>query len=296
MPSSVGLGYLALFSFTLLAAVAMAQGSSDSVTGTLEVAKEHFTLKHVFAAMEDDPFSHGEKENLVVLLSDIPVPSEMRTASDWRMWVADKAQAGAIHGLILIINPDTKVWDSGNVVTKGGFMFYTESVSGQERNLRFEPSGPLGDRVAGKVSMKEPMHGMSDDDGPWRVEAQFSSAVARRPAVTAVLTGAQAEGSAQYKVVKAFLEACKKKDVDAIREANDPKSRDLIMKMFTGPDKEDSLNAFAQMAVETLTYKLTKITVRGDSAVLEFTNPAPDSGTSTSLRVVMVAGEWKMAR
>jgi hypothetical protein len=99
------------------------------------------------------------------------VPDELRKASnDWRIWVSERAEAGTIHGVILMAKPDTKVWDSGNVITKRGLMFYTESVYGSEEpNLRFDPSGLLGDRAAGKVSMKEPMHGMSDDDGPWRI-------------------------------------------------------------------------------------------------------------------------------
>ncbi|HKE27949.1 MAG TPA: hypothetical protein VKB88_36590 [Bryobacteraceae bacterium] len=298
MPSSLGWGYLAVVSFTLLAVVAAAQGSSDTVTGTLEIAKERFALKHVFAVMEDDPFSNGEKENLVVLLSDVAVPDELRKASnDWRLWVSEKAEAGTIHGLILIINPETKVWDSGSVVTKRGFMFYTESVSGdQPRNLHFETAGAIGDRVAGKVSMKEPMHGMSDEDGPWRIDAQLASAVVRRPPITAVLTGAEAQTSAQYKAIMAFLEACKKKDVDAIRAAADPKTRDSMMQMFSGPQKEDALDSFSQMAADALTYKLTKITVRGDSAAVELKDPKPDSGSSQTLRVVLAGGEWKMAR
>jgi hypothetical protein len=177
------------------------QGAADHVTGMLEIAKERFPLKHAFAVMEEDPFSHGEKENLVVLLSDLPVPDEMRKASnDWRIWVADQAGAGSIHGLIVTIDPETRVWDGGNVVTRHGFMFYTESVYGSEqRNLHFEPSGPISAHAAGKLSMKEPMHGMSDDDGPWRVEAEFSAAAVRRPAVTGVLAGAEARNSPQYK-------------------------------------------------------------------------------------------------
>jgi hypothetical protein len=144
--------------------------------------------------------------------------------------------------------------------------------------------------------MKEPMHGMSDDDGPWRVDAEFSVAVVRRPAVTGELTGAEARNSPQYKAAMAFLEACRKKDIDAIRAAIDPKTRDAMMQMFSGPSKEDALNSFSQMATEALTYKLTKITLRGDAAELEFKDPKPDSGSSQKLRVVLAAGEWKMAR
>jgi hypothetical protein len=282
----------------MAAAVAMAQGSPGSAIGTLEIAKERFTLKHAFAVMDGDPFSNGEKENLVVLLSDIPVPDELRKASnDWRSWVADQAAAGSIHGLILTINPETKVWDSGSVVTKQGFMFYTETVSGDvPRQLQFEPAGPIGARAAGKVSMKKPMHGMSDDDGPWRVEAQWNADVVRRSAVSGVLTGAEARNSAQYKAARAFLEACRKKDLEAIRAAVDPKTRDAMMQMFSGPAKEETLTAFSRMAEEALTFTLTKVTVRGDSAELDFKDPKPDSGSTQTLRVVLAGGEWKLAR
>jgi hypothetical protein len=84
MPSSLGWGYLGALSFALIATIAMAQGPVGSVIGTLEIAKERFPLKHVFAVMEEDPFSNGEKENLVVLISDTPVPNDMRKATnDW---------------------------------------------------------------------------------------------------------------------------------------------------------------------------------------------------------------------
>lgn len=69
-----------------------------------------------------------------------------------------------------------------------------------------------------------------------------------------------------------------------------------MMQMFPGPDKEDTLTSFSQMAESTLAYTLTKITVRGDSAELDFNDPKPDSGTSQKQRVVLAAGEWKFGR
>jgi hypothetical protein len=298
MLSSSGWCFLAVVSFALSAAVVMAQGAAGAATGTLEVAKSRYPLKYAFAVMDKDPFSDGEKENLVVLLSDTPVPDALRKASnDWRIWVADQSAAGNIHGLILTINPETKVWDAGSVLTKQGLMFYTETVTGDEtRQLQFEPAGPIGARVAGKVSMKKPMHGISDDDGPWLVEAEWSADVVRRPGVTGVLTGAEARNSPQYKAARAFLEACRKKDLEAIGAAVDPKTRDGMMQMFSGPNQEDTLTAFSHMANDALTYTLTKITVRGDSAELDFKDPKPDSGSAQTLRVVLAGGEWKIAR
>jgi hypothetical protein len=109
MPSSSGWFCLTVVSFALVAAMAMTQGATGSATGTPEIAKERFSLKHAFAVMERDPFSEGEKENLVVLLSDVAVPDAMRRPpNDWRIWVSDQAGAGAIHGLIVTISPRRK--------------------------------------------------------------------------------------------------------------------------------------------------------------------------------------------
>ena len=176
-------------------------------------------------------------------------------------------------------------------------MFYSESVSGTtDRNLHFQPAGALGDHVAGKLSMKEPMNGINEEDGPWRLEAEFSSTVVRRPAVTAVLTGAGAMSSPQYKAAKAFLDACGKKDLDAIAAAIDPRTKDAMMAMFSGAKKQEALDMFAAMAADTLTFKLSKVTVRGETAAVEFKDPKPDAGGSQTLQLVLVAGAWKIAQ
>jgi hypothetical protein len=275
--------------------VAVAETAGDSASGTLQVAKDKFVLRHVFALMEPSlPDPH--KDVLTVLLSDLPVPDDLRKASDnWRYWASEKAQAGAIHGIVLTIDPATGVWSGGHLLTRKGFMFYTETVSGQAGTLQFEAAGPLGDRAAGKVSMKEPMTGMSDEDGPWQVTADFSCAVVRRAAVSSVLTGEAAIASAPYKAVIAFLEICRKKDLDGIRNSVEPQSRESLTPMFSGEGKQDALNMFAQMAASTLALKVDKVTVRGNTAEVEFKSAKAGEGESQTLRVVLVGSEWKMA-
>jgi hypothetical protein len=59
--------------------------------------------------------------------------------------------------------------------------------------------------------------------------------------------------------------------------------------------KEQTLAMFAQMAAETATFKLTKVTVRGDSAEVEFADSKPGSDPK-SLRVSLANGEWKLAQ
>jgi hypothetical protein len=277
--------------------VSIANGAADNASGTLQIGEERFALKQAFAVMEPDGVGASAKEKLTVFLSDLPVPDELRKASDdWVYWADKQARSGALHGVILSINPSTAVWNGGRVLTRKGLMFYSETVSSPEMSdLRFAPAAPIGDQVAGKVSMKASMSGVQDDDGRWRVEAEFRSAVTRRATVSGVLTGPAALNSPQYKAVLAFLDACRRKDVDAIRNSMDPHSRESLAEMIAG-NKEEMLNMFAQMAAETAALKLSKVTIRGDSAELDFVDSKPGSEPKQSLSVVLANGEWKLAQ
>ena len=280
----------------LMLGVRVASGAADSASGTLQIGAERFALTSVFAVMEQDGVAEG-KEKLTVFLSDAPVPDELRKAADdWVYWADRQARAGALHGVTVAIDPATSVWSSGRVLTRQGLEFYSVTVSSPElSDLRFAPSGPLGDRAAGKVSMKKPMSGAHEETGAWRVEAEFNSTVVRRAAVSGVLTGAVALNSPQYKAVLAFLDACRKKDIDAIRNAMDAQSRETLAQMIAG-NKEEALKMFAGMAAETAVLKLSKVTVRGDSAEIEFGDGRPGSESKQSLRVALSGGEWKLAQ
>ena len=72
-----------------------------------------------------------------------------------------------------------------------------------------------------------------------------------------------------------------------------PEARDSKIQMFSGPDKEESLNMFAKMAADALAMRLTKITVRGNIADLEFKSTTDDS-SSTRLRTGLSGVEWKI--
>ena len=273
-------------------------GSGNSASGTLQVGAERIALKHVFAVLEADMLAGGDKEKLTVLLSDLPVPDELRKATDdWRYWAEGQARAGALRGVIVTIDPATGTWNRGDVLTRQGLMFYTQTVSSRgASSFCFEPAAPLGEQVAGKVWMTEPMSGVFEDEGPWRLEAGFSAAVLRRAAVTGVLTGAEAQSSPQYKAVTAFLAACQKKDLDAIRNSVDPSSMEALAQMIGGSGEEEALNMLAAMAAESLTLELTQVTIRGDSAEVELADTKPDSETRQVLRVVPSGGEWKLAQ
>ena len=297
MPGSWGLICVGFATFSLLLGVSFAGGAAGSASGTLQVGAERFALKYAFAVVEQNEMAHGNKEELKVLLSDLPVPDDLRKASnDWIYWADKQARAGVLHGLVLRIDPSTGVWSGGQLLTRQGAEFYSESVSSPElSSLRFAPAGPIGDQVEGKVSMTATMKGAHDETGPWRVEAEFHSAVIRPAAVSGVLTGAAAQNSPPYKAVLAFLDACKKKDLDAIVNSVDPQSRESMAEMFKS-NKAEALNMFASMAAEAAAMKLNKVTVRGDSATIDFGDGKPGSEPKQSLTVVLAKGEWKLAQ
>ncbi len=280
-----------------LLGAAVAHAAADGASGKLRVGEREFALNSAFAVMEQNMLAEGDQDKLTVLLTDAPVPEELRNASGaWFFWAQKQAKAGTVHGLILTINPATGVWDRGQLLTLNGFMFYTETGSSpEESRLSFAADGPIGDRAGGKVRMKEPMPTMQEDDAHWSVEADFRCAVIPRPAVTATLTGAAALSSPQYRAVLAFLEACRKGNVEAIRAAVDAHSRESLGAMIAS-NKQEALKMFAHMAADTTALKLAKIIVRGESAQLQFVDPRRGADVQQSMSVLLVDGEWKIAR
>ena len=297
MLGSLELVCIGFATISLLLGVSAAGAMADNASGVLQIGEKRFALKHVFAVMEQDAAAAGGKETLTVLLSDLPAPDDLRKASnDWLYWAERQARAGALHGVIVSIDPATALWNRGQLLTSRGLVFYTETVSSPEASdFRFAPAGPIGDQVAGKVSMKAPMSGVQEEDGPWRVEAEFRSAVIRPAAVSGVLTGSAAQSSPQYKAVLDFLDACRKKDAGAILNSMDPQSRKTLAEMIAS-SKEETLNMFAGMAAATAKLKLSTVSVRGDSAEVQFVDPQRGSEPAQSLTVVLANGEWKLAQ
>lgn len=284
---------------TLFPVIAMMAAEAEgSASGWMEVKGQRIALKHAFVAMSEDLLEGGDKEKIEVLLSDQPVPMELRTATDaWSSWAGDKAAAGELHGIILHINPDTKVWSRGQRLSRNGMEFYSQSVSSPElSDLVFAPAPAGSGEIAGKVSMKEAMRGADEDEGPWRVEAEFRTPVLARPAVTGSFTGAAARESAPYKAVQAHLLACQKKDLEAIRKSLSPSSQQMMARFEEAQGKDAVLEMFAEEAAGTLHLKLSRVTVRGDTAEVVFSGDAEESGSQQAMRVVLDHGAWKIGQ
>jgi len=282
---------------SLLLGVSIAHAAAGAATGRIQIGEQQIVLSHAFAVMEQDMLAEGDKEKLTVLLTDKPVPDELRKASTgWFYWAEKEARAGRLHGLILTIDPETGIWDHGQLLTPSGFMLYSEFVSPPDPgSLQLALDGKPSDHVAGKVSMKESMPTMLGDKSRWTVAAEFHCEVIPRPAISGVLTHSAALDSPEYEAVRAFLEACKQGDFEAIRNSVDPQSRESMASMFAH-NKSETLKMFAGMAAETSKLKLNKITVRGDSAEVVFVSSKSGSRNRQSFRVVLVDGEWKLTQ
>ena len=273
----------------------MVAAEEGSASGWMEVKGQRVALKYAFAAMSEDVLEKG-KEKIELLLSDKPVPMELRKATDaWSFWAGDQAQKGELHGIIVYINPDTKVWSRGQRLSKYGMEFYSQSVSSPELNdLVFAPASAGSGEIAGKVSMKKAMRAVDQSEGPWQVEAEFRTPVADRPVVTGSFTGAAARDSAPYKAVQAHLLACQKRDLEGIRKTLSPDSQKMLAQFEAAQGKKAVLDMFVGNAAETLKLKLTRVTVRGDTAEVAFSGGDKESSSEQVMRVVLDNGVWKI--
>jgi hypothetical protein len=277
--------------------VVMMAAASSAVSGWLEVKGKRVALGHVFAAMAEDTLEGGGKERVEVLLSDKPVPEELRKATDeWSFWAGGQARKGELHGVILYINPETKEWNSGQFLSRRGLMFFSHTVSSPElRQLIFTSAAAAAGVIAGKVATKKAQQGLDESDGEWRVEAEFRCPIIARPAVTGSLTGAAARDSAPYKAVQAYLQACQKKDLDAIKKAVNAATLAELEQMIAAQGKKALLDMLAEATAETLKMTLTKVTVRGDSAEIAFADPK-DSSSQQVMNAVLEKGVWKLGQ
>jgi hypothetical protein len=144
--------------------------------------------------------------------------------------------------------------------------------------------------------MKEAMRGVEEGEGPWQVEAEFRTPVLARPVVTGSFTGAEARESAPYKAVHAHLLACRKKDLEAIRKSLSPSSQQMMAQFEAAQGKNAVLEMFAEEAAGTLSLKLSRVTVRGDTAELAFSGEVEESGSQQVMRVVLDHGAWKIGQ
>lgn len=272
--------------------VMMAVEEEGSASGWIEVKGQRVALRHAFAAMSENVLERGT-EIVKVLLSDKPVPMELRKATDaWSSWAGDAAQEGELHGIIVCINPDTKVWNWGQRLSQQhGMESYSQSVSSPElSDLVFAPASAGPGEIAGKVSMKQAMQGVDESGGPWRVEAEFRTPVAARPAVTGSFTGAAARESAPYQVVKAYLLACQERDLEGIRKTMSPSSREMMAQFESAQGPEAVLEMFLGEAAETQKLKLTSVTLRGDTAEVVL------SSNEQVLPLMLDNGAWKIGQ
>jgi hypothetical protein len=280
--------FLALMAFPL--AMTTAAAADGSASGWLEVKGQRVKLQYVFAAVMEDEAQGEGKEKIEVLLSDKPVPLELRKPSEaWSFWAGDQARKGELHGVILYIDPATKAWSRGQRLSRYGMEFYSQP----EGDLIFAPAQAAPGELAGKVSMKQPVRTVDEDEGPWRVEAEFRTPVAARPGVTATYTGAEALASGPYKAVQAYLQACQSKDLEVIRKTLNANAQQLLTKYAAEQGRKAVLDMFAAEAAETAKLKLTKVIVRGDSAEIVYSGGSGDSSLQQTMRAVFENGAWK---
>jgi len=202
-------------SIGLLLGVTVASAAADSASGTLRIGAQRFALKYVFAVMERDGVAVARRSSRFSCRT-----RRFRTNCARLPTIGfTGGQAGARRGAARR-DPGHRSGHRSlerrpHADPRGHRILFRDRIlSGAERSpVR---TGRAAGEPGGRHGVDEEADaGAHDETGAWTVEAEFRAAVIRRPAVSGVLTGTAALNSPQYKAVLEFLDACRKKDVDA---------------------------------------------------------------------------------
>ena len=247
-----------------------------TVDGELKVAETAVPLRHGHAWEWDDAEGvRGEgqpKKSLLLLFTDVQTPPEL--ATNWGL-CAQMAREGKLRAVRIEINPATKQMFSGALYYSLGeneppnmsISIVGVSTTHQVRDLKVEK-----DRITGTVLMTEPQKWvrLNDGDKPtmFQYRAAFDLPLRRRPAVTAVLTGKQAQTSPQVKTLLAFEDACRKVDQAALKRVATPAATATLRAMIAKAGAAEVRSMFRQLLPVRKPQSVLRVVVRGDRATV----------------------------
>lgn len=251
-------------------------GSAD---GTLTVGDK--TTKFAFAyAKAEKGFFDEKKEDIVVILSDVPLSPDALADQFERMKMA---REGKLHAVELRIDSDKQV-TSGTLLHEA-FAKFQGSVSATGMH-RFDATAFDGKTAAGKLATSRP----SDfRDIPFSYSATFEAPIARKAAPTFV--GAAARDSSQAKAVLAFYKAVqtgKKAAIVKTITAEDARKLD-------GPEAKEMLELLKAVSPDPARAEIEAVEVAGDKAKVTVVERSKDGKTTSSVDVVLAGGQWKVA-
>jgi hypothetical protein len=277
---------LGLLQFTL--AAVLVSPLPDQVDGSMRVDGDTVTLTHVRAHFHDNAEGlMNHKKELRILLTDRAVPGTALYGTSfppiWQM-----AMKGEVQGILLDLDPAKPTEVQYILLMKPkqkGASLMTGTLSVTGKNI-FENWKYTTGRVSGSVDQQK--DGIEGGDIPkLAYKATFDTAVAKEPAVTQDLKGAQAQASLQVKTVKASAEAMSRGDFVALKKLATKQGAAHLDEMIAqaGPEAKNLAKRFGD-EMKASVKKVKRVVVRGNRAIVMM-----EGGMSAN--VVLEGGVWK---
>lgn len=268
----------------------MSQNPAVVKSGKVSLNGKPYVLGHVFA-IEDADAMDASKSQLVIILSDKPIPESQRNWRDYSSWVGDESEAGSLRALQLSVNPDSLTAENLILqLEKPGSSFPAEmlrQMAGAQIDLK-----RLGDgRLEGHLISAKPFNVGVRAPAEFTADLAFVTPVEALPPVSKKLTAAQMPASPLWKTYQAFLAAS--------RTANPGKMRPFVhsasLAKFDRYVKTDPeyLKSFQESAQRVAELKPLAIVMRGDLAWVQWQDPKAPGFPSLTHTLSLEQGVWR---
>lgn len=251
---------------------ALSQGAPSPATakGTLEVGGTRITLSHAYAVPERD-------EEMLVILSDKPLNDKELKDVFERI---RRVEADDLHTIEITLGanrtPTTVSVRHKSLMTRGGG-FSTDNI--------YEPEKSDKQMIAGRFYRKSP----GEFDGvSYSYDATVRAPIWKEPPPT--YAGEAAKKSPQARAAIAFFKAGRAGDLQGLKKVvvsssipdlEGPMGKEILEMMKLGPDPTRM--------------KISRVDVEGESASVTFQQIRKESTETTTIRLRMENGEWKVS-
>lgn len=268
----------------------MSQIAGVVKSGKVTLNDKEFVLGHVFAIEDADPMDASATQ-LVVVLSDNPIPESQRNWRDSMSWVGDQVEAGSLRALQLTVNAQSLTAE--NVVLqleKSGASVPAEmlrQMAGAQIGFK-----RLGDgRLEGRLLSSKPFNIGVRTPATFTADLAFVTPVQTLPPVSRILKAAEMPASPPWKTYQAFLAAARTADPKKMR----PFVHSASLAKFDRYVKIDPeyLKSFQASAQRIAELKPLSMVMRGDLVWVQWQDPQAPGFPSLTQPLSLEQGTWR---
>ncbi len=260
------------------AAGAAPSENTGTASGQLTVAGKTTPLAYAYARAEKGFFDPA-KEDILIILSDVPIPEDALADEFARHHLAAE---GKLHAVEVTLSSDREPVSGGLLHEAFSQTQGYVSVAGMHR---FEPKTFDDKLVEGRLSMSKPSEFMEKS---FQYDATFRAAVWRRPPPTA--SGPEAAQTAPGKATLAFLKAARSGNKAALQKLMTAEAG----KELDGPHGREALDILKATVPNPAAAQIESVDIQGNTARVSVVEKSKDASVTSHFTLTLEGGAWKV--